>query len=160
GICSLFGTKGQVGVSRGLAEFHAGRPVLIGGDSDDEILLALPVEGIDSQRLAEFARFCSPVAPHLVVTTRRALALGLDVTTPVALRLPAGFDLDLILSLVTNIHVDCRLDYSAPSPAALAAIHLVKLSQGLPAVLVANISATKSLLSEQQIIAVEHRAVM
>src|SRR5690242_6741666 len=158
GVTSLFGTKEQVGVSRGVAEFQARRPVLIGGD--DEILLALPVEGLDSQRLAEFSRFCSPVPPHLVVTARRALALGLDAATPVALRLPAGFDLDLILSLVTNIEVDCKLDHSAAGSAALAAIHLVKLSQGLPAVLVANISATNPLVSEQQIIAVEQKAVM
>ncbi len=158
GISSLFGTKGQVGVSRGVAEFHARRPVLIAGD--DERLLALPVEGLDAERLAEFAGCCSPVAPHLVVTTRRALALGLEAATPVALRLPAGFDLDLILSLVTDIDVDCRLDHSAASPAALAAIHLVKLSQGLPAVLVANFSPTDSVVSERQIIAVEHKAVM
>ena len=96
----------------------------------------------------------------MVVTTRRALALGLEAATPVALRLPVGLDLDLILSLVTDIDVDCRLDHSAASPAALAAIHLVKLSQGLPAVLVANLSPTNSFVSERQIIAVEHKAVM
>ena len=158
GISSLFGTRGQVGVSRGVAEFQARRPVLIVGD--DERLLALPVEGLDTERLAEFAGFCSPVGPHLAVTTRRALALGLEAATPVALRLPVGFDLDLILSLVTDIDVDCRLDHSAASPAALAAIHLVKLSQGLPAVLVANLSPTNSFVSERQIIAVEHKAVM
>jgi GTP cyclohydrolase II len=155
---SLFGTKGQVGVSRGVAEFHARRPVLI--SDDDERLLALPVEGLDAGLLAEFAGCCSPVAPRLVVTTRRALALGLEAATPVALRLPAGFDLDLILSLVTDIDVDCRLDHSAASPAALAAIHLVKLSQGLPAVLVANFSPTDSFVSDRQIIAVEHKSVM
>jgi GTP cyclohydrolase II len=158
GISSLFGTKGQVGVSRGVAEFQARRPVLIVGD--DERLLALPIEGLDAERLAEFAGFCSPVAPHLVVTTRRALALGLDAATPVALRLPAGFDLDLILSLVTDIDVDCKLDHSTAGTAALAAIQLVKLSQGLPAVLVANLSTTDSFVSERQIIAVEHKAVM
>ena len=80
GGSSLFGTKGQVGVSRGVAEFHARRPVLIA--DDDERLLALPVEGLDAQRLlAEFAGCCSPVAPRLVVTTRRALALGLEAAT-------------------------------------------------------------------------------
>jgi GTP cyclohydrolase II len=158
GNSSLFGTKAQVGVSRGVAEFHARRPVLIVGEG--ETLLAVPTEGLDAQRLAEFAGLCSPVGPHLVITTRRALALGLDATTPIALRLPGGFDLNLILSLVTDIDVNCRLDHTAAGPAALAAIHLVKLSQGLPAVLVANLSATDSFMSEHQIIAVEHKAVM
>jgi GTP cyclohydrolase II len=72
--------------------------------------------------------------------------------------LPAGFDLDLILSLVTGIGVSCRLDHTAAGPAALAAIHLVKLSQGLPAVLVANLSVIHS-STEHQIIVVEQKSV-
>src|SRR3979409_1317265 len=42
----LFGTREQVGVGRGLAEFRAGRPVAIKGDG--KTLLCLPVEGLDS----------------------------------------------------------------------------------------------------------------
>src|SRR5665647_1007150 len=86
---TLFGTNGQTSVSRGLAEFHARRPVLVTGAS--ETLLTLPVEGLDAQRLAEFVTLCAPALPRLIITARRALALGLEATTPVALQLTAGF---------------------------------------------------------------------
>ena len=135
-VSSLFGTKGQIGVNRGLAEFHARRPVLITGGG--ETLLILPVEGLDAQRLAEFMTLCAPGALRLVITARRALALGLKATTPMALQLTARHDVDSILALVANAKIDCALDVKPAGIAAAAAIELVKLSQGLPAVLVAE----------------------
>src|SRR5712691_4867871 len=136
---SLLGTKGQISVSRGLAEFHASRPVLITGGG--ETLLTLPVEGLDAQRLAEFVTLCAPALPRLIITERRALALGLEATTPVALQLTAGYDANSILTLVADAKLDCALDVKPAGRAATAAIHLVKLSQGLPAVLAADVAA-------------------
>lgn len=154
-VSSLFGTLGQIGVNRGVAEFHARRPVLIAGG--DEFLLALPVEGLDALRLAEFVALCAPVVPRLVITARRALALGLDATAPVALNLGAGLDADMILALVADAKIGCPVDVKAAGPAATAAIQLVKLSQGLPAVLVADVAAGGAL--EPHIITVEAEAV-
>jgi len=154
-VSSLFGTLGQIGVNRGVAEFHARRPVLIAGGG--ESLLALPVEGLDTQRLAEFVALCAPVVPRLVITARRALALGLDATAPVALNLGARLDADMILALVADAKIGCRVDVKAAGPAATAAIQLVKLSQGLPAVLVADVAAGGAL--EPHIITVEAEAV-
>jgi GTP cyclohydrolase II len=131
--------------------------VLIAGDG--ETLLALPVEGLDARRLAEFTALCAPVVPRLVVTARRALALGLDATTPVGLQLTAGFDVSAVLSLVADIKTDRRVEAVAAGPAAAAAIQLVKLSLGLPAVLVAELAPTSALLSEHRIIAVDCKAV-
>src|SRR5471032_957425 len=105
---SLFGTKGQIGVNRGLAEFHARRPVLIRNGS--EALLTLPVEGLDAQRLSEFVALCAPAVPRLVITARRALALGLNATTPVALNFTAGLDVDIILALVAGAKIDRPVD--------------------------------------------------
>ncbi len=136
---ALFGTKGQIGVNRGLAEFHAGRPVLIAGG--DVPILALPVEGLTAQRLAEFVTFCAPATPRLVITQRRALALGLDVPAPVALQLGASHDVNEILSLVADTKIACTLSATPAGTAAAAAIQLVKLSQGLPAVLAADVAA-------------------
>ena len=154
-VSSLFGMLGQIGVNRGVAEFHARRPVLIAGGG--ESLLALPVEGLDAQRLAEFVALCAPVVPRLVITARRALALGLDATAPVALNLGAGLDVDMILALVADAKIGCLVDVKAAGPAATAAIQLVKLSQGLPAVLVADVAAGGAL--EPHIITVEAEAV-
>ena len=154
---SLFGAKPQINVGRGVAEFHARRPVLIadGGDT----LLALPVEGLDERRLTEFAALCAPAVPRLVVTARRALALGLDATTPMVVQLGADLDAAKVLALVADVKFDCAVDAKPAGPAAMAAIQLVKLSQGLPAVLVADAVVADARLSEHQVIRVDADAV-
>jgi GTP cyclohydrolase II len=154
---SLFGTKGEIGVNRGLAEFHARRPVLITGGG--ETLLALPVEGLDAQRLAEFMTLCAPAVPRLVITARRALALGLEASAPVALRLTPGCGAGTILALVAEAKIDCALDAKPAGAAAAAAIQLVKLSHGLPAVLAADVVAKDAISIESQIITVDAAAV-
>ena len=119
-VSALFGTKGQIGVNRGIAEFHARRPVRIAGGG--ETLLALPVEGLDAQRLAEFMTLCAPVVPRLVITARRALALDLDATAPVALCLNGGVGVDEILALVADAKMGRPVDVMSAGPAAMAAI--------------------------------------
>jgi GTP cyclohydrolase II len=127
---ALFGGRGHTSVSRGLGEFQARRPVLIAATG--EAVLALPVEGLDGQRLSEFMALCAPVVPRLIVTERRALALGLDASTPMTLPLSASDDANTILALVIDATND-RIPAAKPaSRAAAAAIQLVKLSQGLP----------------------------
>jgi GTP cyclohydrolase II len=159
---SLFGAKGEIGVNRGLAEFHARRPVLV--TDGHETLLALPVEGLDALRLAEFRMLCSPAVPWLVITTRRALALGLEAMTPIALQLTPGCDPARILALVAGTKVAeskiaYALDAKRAGAAAAAAIQLVKLSHGLPAVLAANVDAKSTIASESRIIGVDAAAV-
>jgi GTP cyclohydrolase II len=156
GVSPLFGSKGHVGVSRGLAEFHGRRPVLI--TAKNETLLALPVEGLDTPRLIAFRALCAPRTPHLIVTARRALALGLDARTPMALRLAPDDDATSIEALVSD--ATCvRIPEAKPAgPTAAAAIQLVKLSQGLPAVLAVEIS-TGALPAEVDIITVDAEAV-
>jgi GTP cyclohydrolase II len=156
-ISSLFGTIEQMSVNRGVAEFHARRPVLIASGS--ELLLTLPVEGLDTQRLAEFVALCAPIVPRLVITKRRAVALGLDATAPMILNLTAGFDVNLILALVADAKVDRRFDGRTAGPAATAAIDLVKLSQGLPAVLVAEVAAGSAIASDLSVVTVAADAV-
>ena len=157
GISTLFGAKGQIDVSRGLAEFYAGRPVLVTGGG--EMLLTLPVEGLNAQRLAEFVTICAPTVPRLAITARRALALGLDATTPVALQLTAGHDADTIVALVAGAKTDCAFEVKPAGPAAAAAIQLVKLSLGLPAVLAADVAAEDAIAFKPSIITVEAEAV-
>src|SRR4029078_11862523 len=134
----LFGSKGHVGVSRGLAEFHGRRPVLI--RAKNETLLALPVETLDTARLTAFMMLCAPRTPRLIVTARRALALGLDARTPMALRLFPDDDAASLEGLVRDETCDRIPEAKPAGPAAAAAIQLVKLSQGFPAVLAVEIS--------------------
>src|SRR5690242_16839566 len=100
-VSSLFGAPGQVEVERGLAEFRGGRPVRI--STSGQSIVALPVDGIDARRLAAFAAFAAPAVPRLVVTTRRARALGLDVSEPVAIALSGNEDAESIDALVAAV---------------------------------------------------------
>src|SRR5262245_13766440 len=86
----LFGSSERVGVGRGLAEFRAGRPVLV--SSGGETLITLPVEGLDIHRYSAFTALCAPVALRLVITAKRARSLGLDANEPVALELAPDTD--------------------------------------------------------------------
>jgi GTP cyclohydrolase II len=153
----LFGSKGHVSVSRGLAEFHGRRPVLI--TAKNEALLALPVEGLDAARLIEFKALCAPRTPRLIVTARRALALGLDARTPMALRLASDDDATSIDTLVSDAICDRIPEAKPAGPAAAAAIQLVKLSQGLPAILAAEIPAADAVPRDADIIRVDAEAV-
>lgn len=153
---ALFGSWGHTSVSRGLGEFHGRRPVLI--TAPGEAVLALPIEGLDGKRLAEFKALCGPVMPQLVITERRAVALGIDASTPMALPLSPSDKPDAILALVSEAKSNRIPMAMRAGRAATAAVRLVKLSQGLPAVLAADVVAD-ALACQRTIVAVEADAV-
>src|SRR6476659_872617 len=153
----LFGTREQVGVGRGLAECRAGRPIVV--TSGDETLLCLPVEGLNKERLVAFRALCAPIAPRLVLTSLRARSLGIDANEPVALELRPDADANMIMALVADATSDHVFVPEPAGPAAIAAIDLVKLAQVLPAVLVAETTATMVNAFNPSIITVEASAV-
>ncbi len=153
----LFGTREQVGVGRGLAEFRAGRPVVM--ISGAETLLCLPVEGLDKERLTAFRALCAPIAPRVVLTSLRARSIGIESSEPVALELMADADARTILALVADATSDHDFVPEPAGPAAIAAIELVKLAQVLPAVLVAETTATIVGAYNPSIVTVEADAV-
>jgi GTP cyclohydrolase II len=153
----LFGTRAQVGVGRGLAEFRAGRPIVV--KSSGETLLCLPVEGLDKARLTAFRALCAPIVPRLVLTGFRARALGIDTSDPVALEIMDDVDVTQILTLSAEAVSNHAFLPEPAGKAAGAAIELVKLAQILPAVLVAD-TTTETLASHNpRIITVEAAAV-
>src|SRR4051812_35799176 len=153
----LFGTRAQVGVGRGLAEFRAGRPIVV--KSSGETLLCLPVEGLDKARLTAFRALCAPIVPRLVLTGFRARALGIDTSDPVALEVMDDVDVTQILTLSSEAVSNHAFLPEPAGKAAGAAIELVKLAQILPAVLVAD-TTTETLASHNpRIITVEAAAV-
>jgi GTP cyclohydrolase II len=152
----LFGTSDTVGVGRGLAEFRAGRPVLV---TNGDTLLTLPVEGLDSRRLAAFRELCAPMMPRLVITASRARSIGIEATDPVALELTPQIDVQTILALVSDASADHDFIPEPAGTAANAAIDLVKLAQVLPAVLVADTTPALASTFNPQIVTVEASAV-
>jgi GTP cyclohydrolase II len=131
----LLGKPEHVAVERGIAEFRSGRPAII--TRSGVAALALSVDGMTDTRLAAFRRLCAPVEPHLVITDRRAQALGLPSTGATGLAV-AGDDAAAIVSLAADPRVERGFEVVQAGPAAEAAIELAKLAQRMPALLVAD----------------------
>ena len=154
---SLFGTRDQVCVARGVAEFRARRPVLV--TTNRETVLALPVDGIDSSRLTAFKNFCLPHRPKLILSARRARWLGFQTSAPMALTVAAETDVEQLLELVVDSEVDHAPDGEPAGVAAVAAIQLVKLAQGLPAVLATRASRVGTAIFDPPLVAIEASAI-
>src|SRR5215212_6361198 len=155
----VFGSPDRVLVKRGLAEFRSGRPVVF--SSQTEFLVALPVDGLDEARLHAFAHLCAPAELRLVVTARRARALGIEANGPVALKLNDGIDAATIYSLVADADPAEVAELAGPADErAAAAIELAKIAHRLPALLVADIASPAAALVEPPLIVVGADAVM
>lgn len=150
----LFNNKASINVSRALGELQARRPITI--NASGEALFILPVEGLDDRRLAEFVSLCRPAMPDLVITRQRALAIGLGgASAPMAVQLSEASDSRKIFNLVAARQSHFAGMARNASSAAAAAIQLVKLSCGLPAVLAADIAGR----SDDRIVAVDAEAI-
>ena len=112
---------------------------------DGETLLALPVEGL---RRATACRICDALCAGRAAAGHHGASCACarsrrDDAGGVAAR-ALVIDADKILALVADAKIDRAVDmHSRAGPAAMAAIQLVKLSQGLPAVLVAEVAAAR-----------------
>lgn len=146
---SLFGTADDISVQRGIAEFQAGRPVIV-ADADD-MIVALPVDGLTETTWSAFKALCAPVAPRLVITKRRARVIGLDVPGPVFIAAAAGDTRDTIWSLAVGLHCERRSPTGMAGPAAARAIDLAKLAQRFPALLLADATAIATAMLAQMI---------
>src|ERR1700730_8414900 len=130
----LLGKADQVAVERGLAEFAAGRPVIL--PSRRGSALVLPVDGLTDAILAGFRQLCAPARPYLLITARRARALGLDAAGPTGLAVGELHSAASLLSLAADQIPSRHFDLVAAGETAGAAIGLAKLAQLLPALLV------------------------
>src|SRR5215471_13066182 len=153
----LFGSPKQVAVERGLAEFRSGRPVVIGAGA--EIVVALPVDGLTDQGLSAFRQLCTPSRPYLLVTARRARALGLDASAPTGLAIGELHNATAVFSLAADVQVTRHLDTVPAGTTAAAAIALAKLAQRLPALLIGDGKAPGVTTCVPPLIAVEAEAV-
>ena len=130
--------------------------IVAGGN---ETLLCLPVEGLDEDRLAAFRALAAPMAPRLVLTSRRARSLGIEASEPVVIALSDDVDAQIVLALVAENKPRFEFLPEPAGAAAAAAIDLVKLAKVLPAVLVADTDPAISGASDPRIITVDAKAV-
>src|SRR5437763_4538853 len=75
----------QVAVERGLAELRCGRPIIITAAAETAVVL--PVDGMSDSALAAFRALSVP--GFLLVTGRRARALGIEAAGPIGLLIGA-----------------------------------------------------------------------
>ncbi len=156
----VFGSPERVLVKRGLAEFRSGRPVIFSSQGA-KFLVALPVDGLNEARLHAFQHLCAPTEPRLVVTARRARALGIESIGSIALKLASGIGADAIYSLVADADADEGAELDGPTDErGAAAIELAKIAHRLPALLVADLASPTDALIEPPLIVVGSEAVM
>jgi GTP cyclohydrolase II len=156
----VFGPPERVLVKRALAEFRSNRPVVF-SSQDGKFHIALPVDGLDAARMHAFEHLCAPALPKLIVTARRARALGIESNGPVALALPQVGGAEAILSLVEDANSDETAEVAGlADKSAEAAIELAKIAQRLPALLMAEIESATSAMIEPPLITVGSDAVM
>jgi GTP cyclohydrolase II len=155
-VSAIFGDREHLEVSRALGELQARRPVRVRASGED--LIALPVEGLDDQRLREFSTLCGSERPKLIITQQRARAIGIETSTAMALPLPLTADASDILELATGNNSHFIAEAGLANYAATTAIQLVKLVRGLPAILAARATAIDNDLI-QSILVVDADAV-
>jgi len=157
GKSGLFGAPKHVAAARGLAEFQFGRPVIM--RSGDEQIAVLPVDGMPDESLAAFRLLCAPKRPCLLVTARRARALGLNGNAPAGLAIDDLDNAADIFSLAADAQLTRPLDVIAPSPIASAAFELAKLAQRLPALLACAIAPDAVQACDPPLIVVDAEAI-
>jgi GTP cyclohydrolase II len=156
----VFGSPERVLVKRALAEFRSNRPVIF-SSSAGKYLVALPVDGLDDARLHAFEHLADPASPRLLVTARRAHALGVEADTAVTLSLPEIGGAEAILSLSEDAQSDETAEVEGSTDGSMAAaIELAKIAQRLPALLVAEVDAPSSVMVEPPLVVVPIDAVM
>jgi GTP cyclohydrolase II len=146
----LFGTADDIAVQRGIAEFQAGRPVVI--SEADRMIVALPVDGLTDASCAAFRALCAPAQLWLAVTARRARVVGIEAPGPVLIAVAQDDRHDTIWSLATGPDCEHRSGTGAVGEAANRAIELAKLAQRLPALLIADAEAVAASALAQMIV--------
>lgn len=126
----LMGDREQIAVERAIAEFRAGRPVVI--EDEDEAALAAPVESLDAAS-ARALDAAAAGAARLVLSGPRLHRIGASRRETGALALET-VDFDRIGTLA--LARDARLDAPPARPTTLerAALALTHLASLLPAV--------------------------
>jgi GTP cyclohydrolase II len=154
---SLLGERGQILVERALSEFRSGRPVLITSASD--AITALPVDGMTEAMLVAFRLLSRPVRPFLVVTARRACAIGVEASDPTGIALPDFCGAGEIFSFASASQVSCQFEFVPAGASAGAAIQLAKHAKRLPALLIGAGNTAAVRTCEPPLVAVPAEAV-
>jgi GTP cyclohydrolase II len=155
GKSGLFGNVEQVAVERGLNEFRSERPIIM--TAKNEVAVVLPVDGMTDELLGAYRTLCGAAHPRLVISARRARALGIESSGPVGVAIGDLHTAAAIFELASDTQVMRHVEVVPAGEVADGAIALAKLAQRLPALLVADGRAAAA--SDVSLVTVEADAV-
>lgn len=154
---TLFGRPQEtnlVTVDRAIAEFRAGRPVLLRDGA--ELALALSVELADAglvQRLDEIAAGRA----HLILSAARLRRLGAKGRSETGILAMPRLDLARIETLALKIEAKVDAPVAPAGPLDEAALELARVSLVLPAVILVPVAAET--VADEPLVAVERTAI-
>jgi GTP cyclohydrolase II len=120
-----FGPTRHVAITRGLAEFRSGRPVVFRAKHS---ILAMPIDGCDVSRLNSFYRLSGRMLPRLGITRQRARAIGIKTNIALSVDLKSCPNIDEILSIVMCPSISETLE-TRPAEAAVVSVITVRLER-------------------------------
>jgi GTP cyclohydrolase II len=109
--------------------------------------------------LVDFRLLSRPVRPFLLVTARRAHAIGVKASGPIGIALPDFCSAGEIFSLASARQVSCQFEFIPAGASAGAAIQLAKYAQRLPALLIGAGNSAAVRTCEPPLVAVPAKAV-
>ncbi len=128
---------GETSVDRGIAEFRAGRPILI--EDDGVAILALGVEALDADLTARLEASAAGLA-RLALPAPRLRRLGVDRTSAGVIALPR-VDAERILTLAFKTGARIDAPVAIAHPIDEAALELARLALVLPAAIIIPVDA-------------------
>ena len=130
---ALVDQGGRAHVQRAIAEFSAGRAVVVSGP-DGNATFVLPVDGLNRERLAEMSALAGRQV-RLVVSATRASALGADGASPGLMLLPPSIGHERVVELAEAGRTGACGPIGRGDVLMEAAVALCKLALLLPSVL-------------------------
>ncbi|MDQ0315996.1 GTP cyclohydrolase II RibA [Amorphus orientalis] len=130
-------TTELIQIHRGCADLRAGRPLIVRSGSDAVAVLA--VDGLDQTMLDTFRQDVAAEPPHLLVTDRRAAAIGLTAYEATAVSLSPNATPEDLMTLSAGSEVKVGHTTSPGGTAEEAALEIAKCAELLPALIAAPV---------------------
>jgi GTP cyclohydrolase II len=153
-----FGHPALVEIHRACAELRAGRPLLI--ETDGVTVAVLAIDGLDQSKLDLFKTQFADGETSLVITDRRAAAIGLTAYPATLVSIAPGATPADLLTLAAGYEVRVGHTTEPAGLAGRAALEIAKCAELLPALVwaVARAGAHEGVLRVKADLALDYRA--
>jgi len=130
-------TTELIQIHRGCADLRAGRPLIV--RSKTVAIAVLAVDGLDQDMLDTFRRDLAAAPPHLLVTDRRASAIGLTAYEATAVSIDEKATPEQLMTLAAGSEVKVGHTTAPGGLSQAAALEIAKCAELLPALVAAPV---------------------